>query len=68
MMAHSMRALNIPLGRKALLLYIHHPVPLHREVVLGLQSGLEECTAAVGSRFLHLNLPIHLIRRVCPGL
>ena len=38
-MAQSMKALNVPLGQKPYL-YVHNPVPLHREVVLALQREL----------------------------
>jgi hypothetical protein len=55
-MAQSMQAFKIPLEHKPLL-YIHHPVPLHRQVVLGLQRGLERIHGRRWSDvFLDLNL------------
>jgi len=63
-MAQSMRVLNIPLVNKPLL-YIHHPVPLHREVVLGLQNSLEQMH---GRRWIDVFLDLNLTEYTSYGV
>ena len=63
-MARSMRALKIPLGH-APLLYIHHPLPLHRQVALGLQSCLEQIH---GRRWIDVFLDLDLTEYTSYGV